>query len=86
MFFTSIWLLSKSAFVEGILDGSRLSDGKSVTVRDIRDIRYTLRIRISALKETHVRDTLHNKRYTKRYIRAREEIHKETCSHEERHT
>lgn len=35
MFLTSVWILSKSAFVEGILDGSRLADGKPVTVRNM---------------------------------------------------
>eukprot|EP00752_Nemacystus_decipiens_P013014 g11513.t1 len=33
MFLTSVWILSKSAFVEGILDGSKLTDGKPVTPR-----------------------------------------------------
>jgi len=32
-FLTSVWILRKSAFVEGILDGSKLSDGKVVPVR-----------------------------------------------------
>lgn len=32
MFITSLWILSKSAFVEGVLDGSIMTDGKTVAV------------------------------------------------------
>lgn len=32
MFFTSTWILTRSAYVEGILDGSRMADGKAVAV------------------------------------------------------
>ncbi|CAN0453729.1 unnamed protein product, partial [Ectocarpus sp. 8 AP-2014] len=33
MFLTSVWILSKSSLVEGILDGSKLVGGKAVTPR-----------------------------------------------------
>lgn len=32
MFLTALWILSKSSFVEGVLDGSIMSDGKTVEV------------------------------------------------------
>lgn len=32
MFLTAVWILTKSAFVEGILDGSVLTTGKAVAV------------------------------------------------------
>lgn len=32
MFLTSVWILSKSGLVEGILDGSKLVGGKAVPV------------------------------------------------------
>ena len=34
MFLTSLWILSKSSFVEGVLDGSIMSDGKTVAVSE----------------------------------------------------
>ncbi|CAM9912464.1 unnamed protein product [Scytosiphon promiscuus] len=33
MFLTSVWILSRSALVEGMLDGSKLASGKAVTPR-----------------------------------------------------
>lgn len=33
MFLTAVWILCKSSLVEGVLDGSILSDGKAVPVK-----------------------------------------------------
>ena len=50
MFLTSVLLLTKSAFVEGLLDGSVLSCGKLVTVRqDNVSAVFSLTIPVSIL-------------------------------------